>query len=681
MSTEPTREKSLFSTSQDVDKALRQKTMQQHSQHRNRTKQRVSILKPLSSRRPASPPSPASISIIKHQEDDDEDEEKPLDELSSLNQSRQIGGNPAPWRARSHFEREMKQLALQETDDDSTLIKDSDQPSRAVTSTREHLLRRMVRVSVPIAVLFVASIIALLSVVSLLYPSMNRSFQMFVQEQTKMTASEVQGGSWFALTAAYAGQSSISSGRISCAADISAIRSRQRIVDVDYADEIDLNLYFLNSSHPWEDWCSVVRNSTGTGGTFSPSSSASSTDTVDIHRLLAMVNETMRSNDPWFWNISVVSSSTSFRLFHVLPAGAQNSHFHVVASIEMTKRLETKFKKSAADAQATTGLVTGDVAVEVEIMDVAATSTMASASTGGEQTEESDLLLVQAAVQCCRDETKMCGTDVKLATSTFTSSCTNLTAERGGGDSSTSLLFSSTPVHPNVVVGSSAERTLFFQAQGALVMLVFFVFLISSIVIGFVVILSIQGTIEADESTSAVALVSFVCVFVTLTMAVSTTTTHLEQVVSDVAKLQASTLRQQVEFEMNKFTSMLSVLSQLESGIESTLENEAIKEKTLLDIAAVVRMDTSSAGLVYYGDETTGNFYGVTTVSDIPEFILRNRNTSFTTASYPITKTKKLVNGVWRVVTSVNYQKKLSQDDATYVNFKILNLCFDYQVP
>ena len=678
MSTEPTREKSLFSTSQDFDKALRQKTMQQHSQHRNRTKQRVSILKPLSSRRPASPPPPASISIIKHQEDDDEDEdeEKPSDELSSLNQSRQIGGNPAPWRARSHFEREMKQLALQETDDDSTLIGDSDQPSRAATSTREHVLRRMVRVSVPIAVLFVASVIALLSVVSLLYPSMNRSFQMFVQEKTKMTSSDVKASSWSALTAAYAGQSSISSGTISCAADISAIRLRQRIVDVDYADEIDLNLYFLNSSHPREDWCSVVRNSTGTGGGTSSASSSTTVgkNTVDIHRLLAMVNETMRSNDPWFWNVSVVSSSTSFRLFHVLPAGAQNSHFHVIASIEMTKRLETNFKRSAADAQATTGLVTGDVAVEVEIMDVAATSTMASASAGGGT--ESDLLLVQAAIQCCRDETKMCGTDVKLATSTFTSSCTNLTAERGGGGSSAGLSstgsFSSTPVHPNVVVGSSAERTYFFQAQGALVMLVFLVFLISSIVISFVVILSIQGTIEADESTSAVALVSFVCVFVTLTMAVSTTTTHLEQVVSDVAKLQASTLRQQVEFEMNKFTSMLSVLSQLESGIESTLENEAIKEKTLLDIAAVVRMDTSSAGLVYYGDETTGNFYGVTTVSDIPEFILRNANTSFTTASYPITKTKKLVNGVWRVVTSVNYQKKLSQDDATYVNFKSL---------
>ena len=217
------------------------------------------------------------------------------------------------------------------------------------------------------------------------------------------------------------------------------------------------------------------------------------------------------------------------------------------------------------------------------------------------------------------------------------------------------------------MVGSAAGRVFVYADQESVFVYTTALFIIASIVIAFVTSLNVQGTIDASESQIAIGLLTFITVYVTLSHSITTTSRHLENVVSDVAMLQASNLQNQMQFEMNRLTPMMSVLSSLSSA-----NPKGMTERTLLDIASVVLLDASSVGLVYYGEEKTGHFYGVSTKStgnkenSGMQYITSNVNTSYKSTAFSLDALHYKENGIEKRKYTVNRTHPVSQDQQTY---------------
>ena len=623
------REKSLFSTSQEADEALQADTLRRHEKHRQRTKQRrVTKNKPPKPRGnpppPRSSPPPSTVAAGTSP--------------PKKTKSREIGGNPAPWRQRSHFEREMAELGFEDIEivDDSEDDADNDQdddkddsedssirPSQS-TIHEQLTFQSCTMIATPIVVLLLAVAISFLSTLSLLHPSMDKSFQLLTNQQAKKTSVEAKIAAYSALTAANSGSSLAANHLLSC----SDPSSHQRIVAA-FSTEIDIRLYFVNASNI-NDWCGSINNTKVN----------INANTIDVSHLHAIVQQT-KTTQPWMWNHSVflrISKDDNFRLFYVLHAGTPTrSPYHVIASVELKENLQNKMIKE--EKQQKSIKTTGEISVEVEIESVSV------ASKGGSQNH------IKAAKMCCSN-TKTCGKTNDLV-STFISSCSNTNATISRTDSSNAI---NQQMHPNFVVGSSAERVFVYEDQESLIISVVIYTIVCAMVIAFIQLLSIQGTIDPSESLIAVALTTFICVFAALSYTVSSTSRDLENVVSDVAMLQASSLQNSVSFEMNKLTSMMTVLS---------MDKEYISNQVLIDISNVVDMEEASpVGLVYYGEKATGNFYGVSN----NEFIVSNTNTSFKTTAFSMyTHTYIDTNSNIKMSKKlINQSNQLSQGEDAY---------------
>ena len=174
------REKSLFSTTMERDAELCKDTEQKHIKHRERTKIRVSAMNSLKDNK---------INI-----------NQPIrpQGLPDRKKSREVGGNPAPWRQRTHFELEMSKLGYNIDDDAEADINDDsneidnnqlnmankEMKNKDVQFNEKDKICHLTVVYVaPIFVLFLAAGLSLIATVTILHPSMNQSFQLLVNQK------------------------------------------------------------------------------------------------------------------------------------------------------------------------------------------------------------------------------------------------------------------------------------------------------------------------------------------------------------------------------------------------------------------------------------------------------------------------------------------------------------------
>ena len=655
----PTKEKSLWSSTQEADRALNRQMQRDHLAHQRRTTVRI-----------AKSRSPKIVNKIVPKPPIDGEEKTQIKSLIS----RKIGGNPAPWRKDSNFQRELERLAKEPEVEDNNSDDDS---KEELNQEQMHPCIILQFVGVPICILLLAVALSLSTTVLLLHPSMDKSLSLLVQQRSFMSASESRIVAWHGLSAAFAAQSAQRSALHSCE-DIS---SPINLV-ASYVNRSSVSVYFLHATNH-SDWCGAypamhsadpskcrenghfdvdcragLHHASCADGyvlawkstcdsfgscdyTCTPSVHVVSaqTDNINVNLLRSIVANTSRIH-PWLFASSAVRDDSTDRLFYVLKAGADgigDSPYHVVTANEMRVPLEARMIEDWRKEKATG--VTGEVAVEIqEFEDVEREGRkqhVVVATKGGSATT------INAAKRCC--EEGVCGAGEFRS---FLSACTNVSSSANGEE---------TRVRPSLKAGSSSERVFVYRDQEYLLMLTLVFFVVSALVICFVLLLALQGTIVRHESETAVSLTTFVCIMLTLTTAISQTSNHLQSVVSDVAMLQASSLRDQVKFEMNKLTHVMSLLS------ERDVTQNAVRDGTLMDIATMAAMDSSVAvGLVYYGEEATGNFYGAK-VGVPMTFVQSNANTSFRTTEYEVAEERSVaINGVKAIHRFVNTSSRLS---------------------
>ena len=603
----------------NADSALQEHIRRQHSAHRRRTSMRLGLSK-------SEKTSVDNADKISNGEERTLEERWVEGEISAAEYQRLVVQEEKNQRERDQVEDSLTIDGTYTTERSVTrqstkVINNADSEVETTFETSASLVKTMA----PLVVLVLsAAAIALITTVLSLGNSLLLGRDLITTQRIRLSSVSATAASWTALSVAHSLRSAHMSDMALCNET-----AQLHQLNASFGNGVVKSFYIYSTRNSTTQTCGWSEYSSS----FFPHN-LNKLEAYD--RISKIVSSSSQIGSPWVFARSIEASSSSEKmlLFYVLPIPKHDLGF-AIAAVDFSVQM-TSAALSHDQAHNVSQLITGPLGLSVKQGPYSRGITEQHPGTKLQEFAN------EAAISC----TNHGDIDVLRINSTaeYTTKCSRIDSNE-------------TKILPEkLVVGVSVSQSSFYQAQQTMIFLSVTIACSGLGLILFSQLLILSGSLSVDDSISLAALIAALVTFLTLTSCVSLTDNNLQEVVSDIGHLQARALDENIQHNMGKYTYAVDYLKR-------TLERNLMKHKfqetksyysseALLDLVEIAMQDvTTPVDMVYIGEESTGNFYGITTYNDAStdytSYIYTNpvqfgrynqstKNDSYRTSSYAV---------------------------------------------